>query len=203
MVEMLETANILHNSTDRSLIILDEVGRGTSTFDGLSIAWAVAEYLHERPGIRPRTLFATHYHELTELAGTMPRIKNYHVAVREWKEDIVFLRKILPGPSDRSYGIHVAKLAGLPKEVITRAREILLNLEKLEFSESGPPRFAYMGRRERDRDQILLFSEDRMAEELKEAAGEILSLDLSSLTPLEALNLLAGLQKKLRPDPPQ
>jgi len=122
MVEMLETAAILHNATARSLILLDEVGRGTSTFDGLSIAWAVAEYLHERPGGRAKTLFATHYHELTELALTLARIRNYHVAVKEWKGEVLFLRKIVPGPSDQSYGIHVAKLAGIPGVVIDRAR---------------------------------------------------------------------------------
>ena len=116
MVEMLETATILHNATPRSLILLDEIGRGTSTFDGLSIAWAVAEYLHENEGVRAKTLFATHYHELTELALTLPRIKNYHVAVQEWKDEVVFLRKIVPGPSDQSYGIHVAQLAGLPRD---------------------------------------------------------------------------------------
>jgi len=198
MVEMLETANILHNSTPRSLILLDEVGRGTSTFDGLSIAWAVAEYLHERTGARPRTLFATHYHELTELAGTMPRIKNYHVAVREWKEDVVFLRKIVPGPSDRSYGIHVAKLAGLPKEVIARAREILVNLEKLELTESGPPRFAYRARREGGKDQLLLFPEDREAAVLREAAADLLSADLAGLPPEEALEFLSRLQQRLK-----
>jgi DNA mismatch repair protein MutS len=197
MVEMLETANILHNATPRSLILLDEVGRGTSTFDGLSIAWAVAEYLHDRPGARPRTLFATHYHELTELAQTMPRIKNFHVSVKEWKEDVLFLRKIVPGPSDRSYGIHVAKLAGLPRPVIDRAREILLNLERLEFSESGPPRFAYRGRRDRDRNQPALFPENREADLLRDIADEIRALDPASISPLEALGLLDRIRKRL------
>ena len=122
MVEMLETANILNNATPRSLILLDEIGRGTSTFDGLSIAWAVAEYLHETGDVRAKTLFATHYHELTELALTLQRIKNYHVAVKEWKDEIVFLRKIVAGPSDQSYGIHVAKLAGIPGDVVVPGR---------------------------------------------------------------------------------
>jgi len=194
MVEMLETAAILHNATARSLILLDEVGRGTSTFDGLSIAWAVAERLHEREDVRPKTLFATHYHELTELALTLPRIKNYHVSVREWKDEVVFLRKIVAGPSDRSYGIHVAKLAGIPRDVIDRAREILFNLEKQELDETGLPRLAHRGRPSGDRNQLMLFAEDREFALLRELKEEIEGLDLTSLTPLEALNILAGLK---------
>ncbi len=194
MVEMLETAAILHNATARSLILLDEVGRGTSTFDGLSIAWAVAERLHEREDVRPKTLFATHYHELTELALTLPRIKNYHVSVREWKDEVVFLRKIVPGPSDRSYGIHVAKLAGIPRDVIDRAREILFNLEKQELDEAGQPRLARRGRASGDRSQMMLFAEDREYALLRELREEIEGLDLASLTPLDALNILAGLK---------
>lgn len=201
MVEMLETASILHNATSRSLILLDEVGRGTSTFDGLSIAWAVAERLHEREGLRPKTLFATHYHELTELALTLPRIKNYHVSVREWKDEVVFLRKIVPGPSDQSYGIHVAKLAGIPKDVIERAREILFNLEKQELDEAGLPRLAYRGRAAKDRSQLFLFAEDREFALLRELKEEIEGLDLSSLTPLDALNRLAKLKDRLEPGP--
>ena len=201
MVEMLETASILHNATSRSLILLDEVGRGTSTFDGLSIAWAVAERLHEREGLRPKTLFATHYHELTELALTLPRIKNYHVSVREWKDDVIFLRKIVAGPSDRSYGIHVAKLAGIPKDVIERAREILFNLEKQELDEAGLPRLAYRGRAAKDRNQLLLFADDREFALLRELKEEIEGLDLASLTPLEALTFLAGLKGRLEPGP--
>ncbi len=194
MVEMLETASILHNATARSLILLDEVGRGTSTFDGLSIAWAVAERLHEREDVRPKTLFATHYHELTELALTLPRIKNFHVSVREWKDEVVFLRKIVAGPSDRSYGIHVAKLAGIPRDVIDRAREILFNLEKQELDEAGLPRLARHGRPAGDRNQMMLFAEDREFALLRELREEIEGLDLASLTPLEALNILAGLK---------
>jgi DNA mismatch repair protein MutS len=197
MVEMLETASILHNATARSLILLDEVGRGTSTFDGLSIAWAVAERLHEREDVRPKTLFATHYHELTELALTLPRIKNYHVSVREWKDEVVFLRKIIPGPSDRSYGIHVAKLAGIPRDVIDRAREILFNLEKQELDEAGQPRLASRGRPSGDRSQLMLFAEDREFALLRELREEIEGLDLASLTPLEALNVLAGLKGRI------
>jgi DNA mismatch repair protein MutS len=140
MVEMNETANILNNATPKSLIVLDEIGRGTSTFDGLSIAWAVAEHLHNSVGAK--TLFATHYHELTELAATMPRVKNYNVAVREWHDQVIFLHKILPGGSDKSYGIQVARLAGLPKEVLARAKEVLNNLEEAELSADGKPKLA-------------------------------------------------------------
>ncbi|MBM3295713.1 MAG: DNA mismatch repair protein MutS, partial [Candidatus Aminicenantes bacterium] len=161
MVEMLETAAILNNATPRSLILLDEIGRGTSTFDGLSIAWAVAEYLQEREEVRAKTLFATHYHELTDLALTHPRIKNAHVTVKEWKDEIVFLRKIAPGPSDQSYGIHVAKLAGIPGEVLVRAREILANLEKQELDEAGKPRLATRAREKGDKNQLRLFGPDR------------------------------------------
>ncbi len=140
MVEMQETANILHNATERSLIVLDEIGRGTSTFDGISIAWAVAEYLHG--AIKAKTLFATHFHELTDLALTLPGVKNYNVLVREQGDGIVFIRKIMPGAADKSYGIQVARLAGLPGEVVERSREILLNLEEGEFGESGQPKLA-------------------------------------------------------------
>jgi DNA mismatch repair protein MutS len=135
MVEMHETANITNNATPRSLVILDEIGRGTSTFDGLSIAWSVAEYLHDV--LKARTLFATHYHELTELARTRAGVKNFNVAVREWNDQIIFLRKIVPGGADKSYGIQVARLAGLPKAVLERAREILSNLERSELSADG------------------------------------------------------------------
>lgn len=142
MVEMQETANILNNATPRSLVVLDEIGRGTSTFDGISIAWSVAEYLHNHPGSKARTLFATHYHELTDLALTMPGVKNYNVLVKESGDHIAFLRKIVPGAADKSYGIQVARLAGLPAEVIQRAREILANLEEGEFEEGGKPKLA-------------------------------------------------------------
>src|SRR6476660_605497 len=139
MVEMQETAVILHAATSRRLVVLDEIGRGTSTFDGLSLAWAVAEYLASNPAARPRTIFATHYHELTDLADALPNVANFHVVVREWQDDIVFLRKIVPGRSDRSYGIQVARLAGLPAGVISRAREILGGLERDELSRGGQP----------------------------------------------------------------
>jgi DNA mismatch repair protein MutS len=127
MVEMNETSLILNNATDRSLVILDEIGRGTSTFDGLSIAWSVAEHLHDKVGAR--TLFATHYHEITAMAQSRSAVKNYNVAVKEWNQQIIFLRKILPGSAEKSYGIQVARLAGLPEEVISRAKEVLAQLE--------------------------------------------------------------------------
>ena len=136
---MQETANILHTATSRSLVVLDEIGRGTATFDGLSIAWAVAEHLATNPKARPKTLFATHYHELTDLADGTPGVVNFHVAAREWKDDIVFLHKIVPGRSDRSYGIQVARLAGLPRSVTDRAREILSALERDELTRGGRP----------------------------------------------------------------
>ena len=149
MVEMRETAEILAHASRHSLVILDEIGRGTSTFDGLSIAWAVAEYLHDTPGLSPRTLFATHYHELADLARTHARVGNAHFAVREWGEDVIFLRRLLPGAANRSYGIQVARLAGLPAAVIERAREILRNLEGGELDEQGRPRLAGGGERSR------------------------------------------------------
>jgi DNA mismatch repair protein MutS len=134
MVEMNETANILNNATDRSLVILDEIGRGTSTYDGLSIAWAVIEHLHPKDTGGPRTLFATHYHELTQLAKTLARLENYSVAVKEWNDEIIFVRQVIKGAADRSYGIQVARLAGLPTSVIDRAKTIL---ERLEADDSS------------------------------------------------------------------
>jgi len=142
MVEMQETANILNNATGRSLIVLDEIGRGTSTFDGISIAWSVAEYLHNHNEVKAKTLFATHYHELTDIALTLPGVKNYNVLVSEKDDRVVFLRKIVPGAADKSYGIQVARLAGLPLEVVARAKEILANLEEQELSDAGQPKLA-------------------------------------------------------------
>jgi DNA mismatch repair protein MutS len=144
MVEMNETANILNNATERSLVILDEIGRGTSTFDGLSIAWSVAEFLHD--DIKARTLFATHYHELTKLAEERSGVANYNVAVREWNEQIIFLRKIVPGGADRSYGIQVARLAGVPKPILDRAKDILAHLEKPNGSGGEQPSKAKRGK---------------------------------------------------------
>ncbi len=208
MVEMNETANILNNATDRSLIILDEIGRGTSTFDGISIAWAVAEYIHTK--IRARTLFATHYHELTELALTMDRVKNYTVAIKEWNDQIIFLRRVVEGGADKSYGIQVARLAGLPEAVIRRAREVLANLETAEFNDEGEPVAASKigtgerangGRGEKNtkagkaakvEPQLGLF-----ASEAGLIFKEIADLDLDAMTPLDAMNTLHELKKKV------
>ena len=192
MVEMQESANILNNATGRSLIILDEVGRGTSTFDGLSIAWALTEYIYKH--LEARTLFATHYHELTELALLFPGIRNYNVAVREWGEEVVFLRKIVEGGTDKSYGIHVARLAGVPKEVITRAKEILEELEANSLDAYQRPKLG-VERSKKDISgtlQIPLFfpKEQGIIDDIK-------GLDVSLLTPLEALNKLDELKKRL------
>jgi DNA mismatch repair protein MutS len=142
MVEMQETANILNNATPKSLIVLDEIGRGTSTFDGISIAWSVAEHLCRNKALQAKTLFATHYHELTDLALTLPNVRNFSVLVKERGHAITFLRKIVPGAADKSYGIQVARLAGLPDEVIHRAKDILQNLEEGEFGDTGQPKIA-------------------------------------------------------------
>ncbi|MBI5587176.1 MAG: DNA mismatch repair protein MutS [Deltaproteobacteria bacterium] len=191
MVEMNEAANILNNATGKSLIILDEIGRGTSTFDGLSIAWAVVEYIHDRPALKAKTLFATHYHELTELSLTKERVKNYNMAVKEWDDKIIFLRKVLPGGSSRSYGIQVARLAGLPGPVITRAREILKNLETGELNDSGLPRLAFKRELSPDaRQMTLLGDKDAVREKLRH-------MELDSMTPLEALTALHKMKEML------
>ena len=194
MVEMQETANILHTATSRSLVVLDEIGRGTATFDGLSIAWAVAEYLATHPSVRPKTLFATHYHELTDLADATPGVVNFHVAAREWKDDIIFLRKIVPGRSDRSYGIQVARLAGLPAAVIQRAREILGALERDELTRGGRP--SVSGTPSDPQRQLGLFQSagDARDSRLRE---QLTALDVDHMTPMEALTFLAQMKKEL------
>jgi DNA mismatch repair protein MutS len=213
MVEMNETANILNNATDKRLIILDEIGRGTSTFDGISIAWAVAEHIHRK--LRARTLFATHYHELTDLALTMDRVKNYNVAIKEWNDQVIFLRRVVEGGADKSYGIQVARLAGLPAEVIQRAREVLANLEQKEFDEQGEPVAAHKtGRGEGGKRVAAGFSlrnKDEKGENEEKVltpqlglfasregmlAKELANLDLNAMTPLDAMNKLAELKKK-------
>jgi DNA mismatch repair protein MutS len=189
MVEMIEVANITHNATSKSLIILDEVGRGTSTFDGISIAWAVAEYILN--SLRARTLFATHYNELTELALTHEGVRNYNIAVKEWGDEIIFLRKIEKGPADKSYGIQVARLAGLPDSIIKRAKEVLANLEKEELNETGVPRFA--GKKSKKGSvQLDLFSSatDGIISDLK-------NIDVKKLTPEKAMRKLIELKKRL------
>jgi len=192
LVEMNETGNILNNCTPKSLILFDEVGRGTSTFDGLSIAWAIVEYLHQIHHVAARTLFATHFHELTELERILPRVKNYNIAVKEWNDEIVFLRKITEGGSDQSLGIQVARLAGLPPKVINRAKEILGNLEANEFNINNKPKIAATRKEKGDRDfQLSLFElpEHPVVEELRE-------IDIDNLTPLKALLLLEQLKRK-------
>ena len=192
MVEMTEMSNILKNMTAKSLVILDEVGRGTSTFDGLSIAWAVAEYLHDFNGNGVRTLFATHYHQLTELATTRKGVRNYNIAVKEWGNRIIFLRKIVEGGTNRSYGIQVARIAGVHDEVIDRAGEILNNLETAELDVTGKPRFAREKAGGSRVGQLSLFADDRelLIQELK-------AMDIANLTPLEALVWLGGWKEKL------
>jgi DNA mismatch repair protein MutS len=194
MVEMQETANILHTATSRSLVVLDEIGRGTSTFDGLSIAWAVAEFLATNPTVRPKTLFATHYHELTDLADATPGVVNFHVSAREWKDDIIFLRKIVPGRSDRSYGIQVARLAGLPGSIIARAREILAALERDELTRGGRP--SVSGTPSEPQRQLGLFQSPSGGNAQDTALRDkIAAVDLDRMTPLEALAFLAELKK--------
>jgi DNA mismatch repair protein MutS len=193
MVEMQETSHILSGATSRSLVVLDEIGRGTATFDGLSIAWAVAEHIATNPRSRPKTLFATHYHELTDLADALPGVVNFHVAAREWKDDIIFLHKILPGRSDRSYGIQVARLAGLPASVIVRARDILTALEQDELTRGGKPSLS--GAPSAAQQQLGLFqaaspADDKLRERIRE-------IDVNRTTPLEALRLLEELKREI------
>ncbi len=200
MVEMTESARILNTATRRSLVILDEIGRGTSTYDGVSLAWAVVEYLHEHVGCR--TLFATHYHELTDLARTLSGVRNLNVAVREWQDDVVFLHKIVEGAADKSYGIHVARLAGVPREVVERAKEILWRLEEEHLGADGRPKLAaarpftqaLAPRGKGSQLQLTLFGADHPL------LAKIRGLDVDQLTPLEALNRLKQWQEELRED---
>ncbi|MGD8442563.1 MAG: DNA mismatch repair protein MutS [Desulfobacterales bacterium] len=194
MVEMEETANILNNATEKSLIIMDEIGRGTSTFDGLSIAWAVAEYLHDLNDRGVKTLFATHYHELTELSQTKPRVKNFNIVVKEWNDEIIFLRKLVEGGTNRSYGIQVARLAGIPPAVILRAKKILYNIEQGNYDSTGS---AFLFRKEADvkRGPVQL---DLFRQTENPVIDMLSTADISRMTPLEALNFLDELQEKLK-----
>ena len=196
MVEMQETSNILHAATSRSLVVLDEIGRGTATFDGLSIAWAVAEYLASNPKARPKTLFATHYHELTDLAGTLPGVANAHVTAREWKDQIVFLRKIVSGRSDRSYGIQVARLAGLPAGVVARAQQILAGLENDEASRGGRPTLSGAAG-DPSTAQLGLFAARPEAASGPDAGirARLDAVNVEDTTPRQALEILAELKK--------
>ncbi len=204
MVEMTETANILHHATDRSLVLLDEIGRGTSTFDGLSIAWAVVEHLNEIERGCPRTLFATHYHELTELAVELDTVMNLRMAVRERGDDVVFLHRVEEGPSDRSYGIQVARLAGVPPQVVQRAAEILANLERDEYGRDGLPRRAHTGKAGGAQPTLFGMFEPEKPEPaaedpaIVEVLAEIRGADPNEVTPLQALNRLAAWRRLLR-----
>jgi len=194
MVEMEETANILNHATGNSLVIMDEIGRGTSTFDGLSIAWAVAEYLHDLNAEGVKTLFATHYHELTDLALTKNRVKNYNIAVKEWNDKIIFLRKLVEGGTNRSYGIQVARLAGLPITIIERAKKILSNIEKGEHNADGLPNLGEGEKIDRKgHTQLSLFTRRENA-----IIGKLEGLDIAEMTPLEALNCLSDLKEKVK-----
>jgi DNA mismatch repair protein MutS len=188
MVEMIETSNILHHATPRSLLVLDEIGRGTSTYDGVSIAWAIAEYIHNHPSLGAKTIFATHYHELVQLAEHLPRVRNYNVVVDEDNGKVRLLHRIAPGGADKSYGIHVARLAGLPRAVVNRAEGVL---ERLEASAPGQERMTHMARSEAAGQLSLFGADDGLARELS-------SLDVDSLTPLEAIAVLYTLRERAK-----
>jgi DNA mismatch repair protein MutS len=192
LVEMQEAANILNNATGRSLILLDEIGRGTSTFDGISIAWSITEYLHDHPNLQAKTLFATHYHELNEMSELFPRIRNYKVEVREYGDKVIFLHKVSQGGADHSYGIQVAQMAGLPQFVTSRAKEVLANLESKELTPYEVKKAKLAKLKNQDNLQISLF-------EMKDDSlrKEISDLPINELTPLEALNKLSELKKKI------
>lgn len=193
LVEMQEAANIINNATSKSLILLDEIGRGTSTFDGISIAWAITEYLHENPQLSAKTLFATHYHELNEMAEIFPRIKNYKVEVREYDDKVIFLHKVNPGSADHSYGIQVAQMAGLPVYVTNRAKEVLQNLESKELTPYEVKKERLKKMQQKDDLQISLFEmkDDKIRNEIED-------IEINNLTPLEALNKLNELKKKVK-----
>jgi DNA mismatch repair protein MutS len=196
MVEMEETANIVNNATPKSLVILDEIGRGTSTYDGMSIAWSVAEYLHDLNGKGVKTLFATHYHELTKLEDIKPRIKNFNIAVKEFNDNIVFLRQLVQGGTNKSYGIQVARLAGVPDEVINNAKHILSGIEQKNNTNTPAPlheKIKKKGKKKKDSNanQLELFNDnDQTIKKMLE------KIDISSITPLEAMNLLNELKQK-------
>ncbi|HUR38047.1 MAG TPA: DNA mismatch repair protein MutS, partial [Planctomycetota bacterium] len=193
MVEMSETANILNNATGKSLIILDEIGRGTSTFDGVSIAWAVTEYLHDK--LKARTLFATHYHELTELGRVLKGVRNLHVSVKEWGEGIIFLHRIVEGPTDKSYGIHVARLAGIPKPVVERSKVILAGLESMTLDHTDRPKIAARKPKPGELEQLALFSKPAKVER-DPIRDELAAVDPNKMTPIDALKKLFDFVEK-------
>jgi DNA mismatch repair protein MutS len=195
LVEMQEAANILNNATSKSLILLDEIGRGTSTFDGISIAWSITEYLHENESVAAKTLFATHYHELNELSEIFPRIKNYKVEVREFGDKVVFLHRVSPGRADHSYGIQVGQMAGLPLFVTNRAKEVLQNLESKELTPYEVRKEKLKSMAQKNENQINMFEikDDKLR-------GEIDEIEIEKLTPIDALNKLNELKKKVKND---
>ena len=193
MVEMHETATILREATNRSLLILDEIGRGTSTFDGVSIAWSVAEYIHDVIGAK--TLFATHYHELTEMAEMKPRVRNFTIAVKEWDDEVIFLRQLIEGGASRSYGIQVARLAGLPKTVVDRSKEVLNGLQGDDLGGEDLPSAA--GIQSGDTFQLSLFSPPPLAAGPSPIERALKSANLDEMTPLQALNFVHTLRGRL------
>jgi len=202
MVEMNETASIMNNVSNRSLILLDEIGRGTSTYDGISIAWSIAEFLHNNGEVQPKTLFATHYHELNELANKFPRIKNYNIATKEIGQKVIFLRKLVAGGSHHSFGIHVAKMAGMPKSIVDRATTILAQLEQKSIENSTNKDDGMTAKKAdtkaipTDNYQLKIFeTTDPQLETLKQA---LTSLDINSMTPIEAMMKLSELKQLLK-----
>ena len=194
MVEMNEAADILNNMTSRSLVLFDELGRGTSTYDGISIAWAIVEYIHEHPNAHAKTLFATHYHELNEMEKTFKRIKNYNISVKEVGNKVVFLRKLVPGGSEHSFGIHVAKMAGMPKVIVNRAAEILKQLESENRQNPGKKVSQSIATTQQSGGyQLSFFQLDDPI--LSQVRDEILNLDVNNLTPIEALNKLNEIKR--------
>ena len=193
MVEMHEAASILNNISSRSLVLLDEIGRGTSTYDGISIAWAMTEYIHENPLGRAKTLFATHYHELNEMEGAFPRIKNYNVSIKELDNKVIFLRKLVPGGSAHSFGIHVARMAGMPASVVKRAGDILKELEKNPQGQQQLSKPSSDLGKSREGYQLSIFQLDDPV--LKQIRDQLLSLDINNLTPIEALNKLNEIKR--------
>ena len=196
MVEMTEASNILNNVSSKSLVLFDELGRGTSTYDGISIAWAIVEYLHEQPKARARTLFATHYHELNEMEKNFHRIKNYNVSVKEVDGKIIFLRKLMKGGSEHSFGIHVAEIAGMPRSIVKRANVILKELEadNAGVGRAGKPNTAKIAEHREGMELSFFRLDDPVLEQIRD---EILGLDVNNLTPVEALNKLNDIKRIL------
>jgi DNA mismatch repair protein MutS len=200
LVEMIETANILHSATPNSLVLLDEIGRGTSTFDGLSLAWSIIEFIHNNAKISAKTLFATHYHELTELENILEGVKNYNVSVKDWNGQMVFVRKIERGGADQSYGIQVAKMAGVPDKVIMRAKEILKNLEAIEISAQGLTARIKKGLNKSNQINlfdVLIEETDQKDKKLNELKDRLLEIDINNLTPMQAYQKLEELKRMM------